>query len=153
MKVVLAYCDDLASLEPTITSLYNEGKYPDYIKRGSNGFGKEKKTVIVGNSSKTKVLKDGDNTISLCFFEVDEKDIIGDPSDEDYLPFLEAAGLQCLAYGTNRGGEDCPYYKVQQDPDALVLYEKFYPKRQPTDEEGDPVGDPVFNKGVELARG
>jgi hypothetical protein len=152
MKTLLSYCPSLTVLTQNLEAMYNEGRYLDNIKYVSKGFGGEKHYILVGSTSKTAVVTTDADDTSLCYLELAERDIIGDATDADYVPLIAAVGLECLAYGTNRGGEDCPYYKVENDPWASAIYEKFYPKRQPTDEEGNPVGDPVFNKGVELAR-
>lgn len=140
--MVLAYCTSLSDLRISLDLMIDNNLYPDYVKRFTNLQG-EQKTVIVGRNSKTAVIKINGDSESLCNFEI----------DNDGLDFLAAAELQILAIGENRGGVDDPYNLVQQDSDALAIYERFYPRRQPTDEEDNPVGPTVFNRGVELARG
>jgi hypothetical protein len=140
--MVLAYCPSLSDLRISLDMMADNGLYTDYVKRFVDIMG-ETKTVIVGRNSKTAVLKINGETESLCYFE------LGD----DGLDFISASDLQILAMGENRGGENDPYVLVQQDTDAIAIYERFYPRIQPVDDNGDPVGDTVFNKGVELARG
>ena len=140
--MVLAYCPSLSDLRISLDMMADNGLYTDYVKRFVDITG-ETKTVITVKNSKTAVLKINGETESLCYFEMDERG----------LYFIAAAELQILAMGENRGGENDPYVLVQQDSDALAIYERFYPKTQPIDESGDPLGDPVFTKGVELARG
>jgi hypothetical protein len=140
--MVLAYCASLSDLRISLDLMIDNNLYPNYVKRFKNLQGEEK-TVIVGRNSKTAVIKINGDSESLCNFEI----------DNDGLDFLAAAELQILAIGENRGGVDDPYNLVQQDSDALAIYERFYPRIQPTDEDDNPVGPTVFNRGVELARG
>jgi len=140
--MVLAYCSDLDRLRENIELLYDQGMYTDYIKRFSQIGGTEK-TVITGKNSKTQVKHINSDTESLCYFEIDP---------DTGFDFMRDVGLMPLAHGTNRGGDDDPYIKVQNDPSSLHIYETFYPRIQPVDENGDPFGPTVFNKGVELAR-
>ena len=140
--MVLTYCSDGDQLREAIVALYGAGQYHKYLHRVTKLFGEEA-LIIKGVGSKTTVLHLGSDE-SLCYWEVDE---------EDGFDFIRDSGLHLLAQGTNRGGDDDPYIKVQSDPSALRTYKKFYPDLQPTDEDGNPIGVPIFQRGVELARG
>ena len=140
--MVLAYCSDLDRLRQNIELLYDQGMYLDYLKRFRQFDGNEK-TVITGLNSKTKVQHINNDSESICYFEIDP---------DTGFDFIRDVGLTLLASGTNRGGDDDPYVKVQNDPSSLRIYEYFYPPIIPRDENGTQTGPAYFNKGVELAR-
>ncbi len=107
--MVIAYCANLDRLRENINLLYDQGMYPDYLKRFRK-IGGEVKTVITGCNSKTQVQHINNDTESLCYFEINE---------DDGFDFMRDVGLSVLAHGTNRGGDDDPYNKVKNDPAAL----------------------------------
>lgn len=147
----ITYCPNVDTLRSTITTLHSEGRYLRYLKQHEDG-----SIYIVGAPSKVSVSSVEGRTDSICTMDLPLHDIERqsvEEGQEEHEPFIEAAGLQCLAYGFNRGGEECPYFKVQQDPEALALYELCRPSIEVLDEEDNPTGETAFRKGTDIARG
>jgi len=101
MNVVIAYCPDVAALRQNIEELEEQGKYRQHITRAL-GFRVEAVTVgsraiTTGARSKTPVKTSQVENESICQFSVSSIDVMGDPDDPEYVPFLEAAGLLIIS--------------------------------------------------------
>jgi hypothetical protein len=144
----ITYTDDVLALTQRALALYNEGRFHNYISLNP-----EDETKVIVHCMKTPTIyADGTlHSVSNCVFP--ERDVTGDPDAPEYQPFFEAVGMECLASGLNRGGVECPYYKIEHgDAETLAKYETVNPRIDILDAEGNPTGETRFNKGVEWDR-
>jgi len=136
MNQVITHCRDVRALRLKLDSLYNQGRYRQFIKKS---FGR---TFLNGNGTPGKTVVSTIGNESICNMTLSERDVIGDSEDSSYIPLVRALGLTVLSVGNNRGGDNCPYEKIKSNPQSLAVFQRFCPAG-----EGG-----RFNKYIEKAR-
>lgn len=143
----ITYSNDVAALSLRAKELYDTGLYHEFIYLDELG-----NPRIKAERLSVAYAEDG-NVHSLTLTTLPPREVYGDPDDPDFVPFVVALGIEVLSSGENRGGENCPYRKLQQgDPAKLAKYKIVKPDIIEVDEDGKPTGVTRFNGHGEWAR-
>jgi len=133
----ITYTPDVVALAERAGVLHDAGQFLEYLTRDEE----TGKIAVLCRKTATVYANGTLHSVSNCVFP--DYDVYGKPDDPDYVPFFEAVGMECLASGTNNGGVDCPYYKIEHgDAETLVKYETVYPPKPVPDSD-----ETTFDRG------